>query len=393
MLTIGLLTGSVTSANYGVNALSISNVLFLERVCQRLGLDHQYILFGDSSAGVNQGDIFRKVKGLEDIKMKVVPELEFRKLGSIKTFIQNMKGCDIVFDTSGGDSYSDIYGSLRILHQSVPKIITLSLGKALIFTPQTLGPFKNKFWKWICGRILVKSKAVFARDHTSFTFAKENFRLKNLYEVTDMAMILPYEKKDEKSQKLRIGVNVSGLLYSGGYTENNQFGLKDNYKELIDKLIGGLVQRPELEVHLVPHVVTTGVESDNEVCEKIKKKFPEVIYEGAKPGAMEAKSLIATMDVFMGSRMHATIGALSSGIAVLPLSYSRKFEGLFSSIGYHPTISLKEKDNKAILEEIDYWLAHLDLLKENVKVALDNIQEKTSLYENKLVEILEMYVK
>lgn len=32
--------------------------------------------------------------------------------------------------------------------------------------------------------------------------------------------------------------------------------------------------------------------------------------------------------------MHATIAAVSSGVAVVPLAYSRKFSGLFAAVGY-----------------------------------------------------------
>ena len=32
--------------------------------------------------------------------------------------------------------------------------------------------------------------------------------------------------------------------------------------------------------------------------------------------------------------MHATIGAISSGVATIPFSYSRKFEGLFGNLEY-----------------------------------------------------------
>lgn len=33
--------------------------------------------------------------------------------------------------------------------------------------------------------------------------------------------------------------------------------------------------------------------------------------------------------------MHACIAAFSTGVPVVPLAYSRKFNGLFTSLGYH----------------------------------------------------------
>ena len=40
----------------------------------------------------------------------------------------------------------------------------------------------------------------------------------------------------------------------------------------------------------------------------------------------------------MGARMHACIAAFSSGVPVVPMAYSRKFEGLFGSLGYDRTV-------------------------------------------------------
>ena len=40
------------------------------------------------------------------------------------------------------------------------------------------------------------------------------------------------------------------------------------------------------------------------------------------------------MDFVTGARMHACIAALSAGVAVVPLAYSRKFNGLLETLGY-----------------------------------------------------------
>ena len=40
----------------------------------------------------------------------------------------------------------------------------------------------------------------------------------------------------------------------------------------------------------------------------------------------------------MGARMHACIAAFSAGVPVMPIAYSRKFQGLFSTLGYDPIV-------------------------------------------------------
>ena len=393
MITIGLLTNSVISANYGVNALSISNILLIERSCKNNNIEHRYVLFGDISKKEEQISKIKSIDELQGIELSIVPELEFRKIKSVSTFIKNIKSCDVVFDTSGGDSYSDIYGNNRMLHQYLPKSIVLFAGKKLVFTPQTIGPFKNSVWKILCGRQMKKSMAIFARDNKSFNLGKEKFGLDNIFQVTDMAMVLPYQSRKQKEEannrKLQVGVNVSGLLYNGGYTENNQFGLKSNYKELIDEIVQMLTKEFQYEVFLVPHVITTGTESDNEACEIIKNKYPEVQYEGIFEGPIEAKSFISDLDLLIGSRMHSTIAAISSGIPVLPLSYSRKFEGLFGSIDYQECINLKEDDKTSVLVQIRNYLNSIEKMQDSVKQSNVIINEKMSLYSSELDSVLE----
>jgi polysaccharide pyruvyl transferase WcaK-like protein len=47
----------------------------------------------------------------------------------------------------------------------------------------------------------------------------------------------------------------------------------------------------------------------------------------------EIKGVIGLCDFFIGSRMHACIAALSQGIPTVGVAYSRKFEGVFETVG------------------------------------------------------------
>ena len=62
---------------------------------------------------------------------------------------------------------------------------------------------------------------------------------------------------------------------------------------------------------------------------------------------IDAKDYISGLDFFMGSRMHATIAAFSSGVPVVPIAYSRKFNGLFKdTLEYEYMVDLKNSSNE-----------------------------------------------
>jgi colanic acid/amylovoran biosynthesis protein len=58
------------------------------------------------------------------------------------------------------------------------------------------------------------------------------------------------------------------------------------------------------------------------------------------------------MDFFCGSRMHACIAAFSSGVPVVPIAYSRKFAGLFGSLGYTIITDCRTQTETQVLEAV-----------------------------------------
>jgi polysaccharide pyruvyl transferase WcaK-like protein len=134
-----------------------------------------------------------------------------------------------------------------------------------------------------------------------------------------------------------IGLNISGLLWAGGYTGRNMFGLACDYRALILALLERLLADTQTRVLLVPHVTSSGVENDPAACRAAREALPEalrprvhLLADPAEPG--EVKAVISRCDCLIGSRMHACIAALSQGIPAIGLAYSRKFAGVFESV-------------------------------------------------------------
>jgi colanic acid/amylovoran biosynthesis protein len=90
------------------------------------------------------------------------------------------------------------------------------------------------------------------------------------------------------------------------------------------------------------------VEDDYRVIVQIKELYKDnsnVIVAPKFTSPIEAKSYISQMDFFIGSRMHSTIASLSSGVATVPIAYSRKFSGVFGSIDYPYTLDAYGNDS------------------------------------------------
>ncbi len=61
---------------------------------------------------------------------------------------------------------------------------------------------------------------------------------------------------------------------------------------------------------------------------------PALFIPDVTDSASEAKWFIAQCDWFTGAMMHATIGALSSGVPALALAYSGKMQGVFETCAW-----------------------------------------------------------
>jgi polysaccharide pyruvyl transferase WcaK-like protein len=183
------------------------------------------------------------------------------------------------------------------------------------------------------------------------------------------------------------------LLASGGYTRDNMFGLRMDYPELIRRIISGFLQHPDMcEVYLVAHVIASGqnvLEDDLKACRDLAAEFPGVQVAPAFESPSDAKSYIANLDFFMGARMHACVAAFSAGVPVVPMAYSRKFAGLFGSLGYNHTVDCTTDSTEDILVRIFEAYENRERLAAQARDALAVGRVKLKLYEDAVGDILE----
>ncbi|PMG31174.1 hypothetical protein BCU94_09505 [Shewanella sp. 10N.286.52.C2] len=382
---IGLLWHNLNSENYGVGALAIAHINMLVEVCKKNSLKAEFLSIGTPS--IDGLCIQQKLESHLDVRIK---QKNFSVKGMAKGLFTNSEeySCDIYFDLGEGDSFTDIYGGRRFFNLSMSKVFILLRRKELVLSPQTYGPYKSKLTSFLSEIILKKCKTIFSRDYKSTVIL--NKMNVNSVEVADVAFSLPYDSREPKSNS--IGLNVSGLLWNGGYTGNNQFGLAGEYKSLIIDVINWFVSEGK-SVHLISHVISDKlvVEDDYRACKHIKDVIftdcDHVILAPKFKEPMEAKSYISSMKFFMGSRMHATIAALSSGVPVLPLAYSRKFEGVFGSIGYNYNINLHERTNDECIASIKECFSNVDKIYENVSISRQNALSSNSVYKDELDKV------
>ena len=300
---------------------------------------------------------------------------------------RDINTCDCVFDGSYGDGFTGIYGTRRNFVQCLRKQMVLSAHKPLYLLPQTYGSYKFPFRNWSV-RLIKDATLAYARDEQT---ARE---IGSFVKTTsDMAFGLPFDRSVFALGNMhKFGVNLSSLLWDDG--TRGRFGLTVDYKQFYREFISFLLNETDYQVHLIPHVIDDknydAPENDYRVCMELEKEFKgKVIVAPAFETAIEAKSYISNMDIFLGSRMHSTIGAISSGVATIPFSYAYKFETLYTGIGYPYVIHATKETTEEALKHAKEWVRSADKLRESGTAAVSKALEKLEEFKTDLRDSLE----
>lgn len=399
MKKIGLLWTNPYSGNRGVGALSYSILYLLEQIAKECNVQFEYYIIG--TAG-NRRDIDTLQIGGSKIKVQnmrnILPITLKEKVKSIifyKDFIAAKK-LDYILDIGEGDSFSDIYGETRFnfLNYTKKRYNAAKIKQMLL--PQTIGPFADPLILKRALSSLNKCQRVLVRDKQSYDFLKKNNITTLIDEIIDVAFFMPYEKDYISHDCINVGINISSLLWNGGYTRNNQFNLNIDYKETVKSIIDYFLSIENIKIHIVPHVVDVNdnIENDYAISYHIMKEFnnERIILSPFFLTPVFAKNYISALDFFVGARMHAAIAAFSAEVPVYPMAYSRKFNGLFyDTLNYKFMGDMICQTQTEILDGIKQAFGNRANLKEIIKERMSTIvAERGIALKRNIVDFLDL---
>ena len=283
--------------------------------------------------------------------------------------LQALSDAIVVGDAFAGDSFSDIYGLGRLFTQSLPRLALRLLGKRYTLLPQTYGPYETRLGRFIARRIIRGATTVLIRsvDSTPVSRLFRKSPSKTVY-CPDVAFMLPAKAVssvagvgwDWEAGPPIIGVNVSGLLYNGGYNRQNMFGLKLDYPDFASRLVRELLAT-RVRVLLIPHTYTLDnldhVENDLgasiKLSELISVTSDKLSIVSGDYDQHEIKGVISRCSGFVGSRMHSCIASLSQGIPAVGVAYSHKFQDVFHALGVSGlVVDARSTDTTSAVERV-----------------------------------------
>lgn len=411
---------SLDVGNQGCCALAAS---FIKLVLECRPNAKIYLLYANRTNGVQSLDVSGRTVHLDIVNYRLSPKARLGEhlfwifllaliqriipITSVRNVIirsnrwlRTLDKADFVGEIRGGDSFSDIYGLRKFLIGTIPCIIAIMMRKDLILLPQTYGPYSSALARRAARFVMMRAAKLYSRDENSLKVIRnllgEKGKHKTVRFCPDVAFTLeaalPEEpdiqpKLDRNNSAPLIGLNISSLLYIGGFTHNNMFGLKANYKEFVHILLKELIEGTNAHVLLIPHeyypFVIDGHEyTEIQLCEEVRQSIDRHHRDRIHLVLREydqnhIKGIIGLCDFFIGSRMHACIAALSQCIPSIGLAYSRKFQGVFQTIGVEQYVmDMRKKDRREIIETIMRFFEHRNSIAKNLKATIPETQKQ-----------------
>ena len=332
------------------------------------------------------------------LAIRIIPFSTIRcRLARRNVYLRHIQEADIVASLAGGDSFSDVYGLARLLYVSLPQLLVLFLGRKLVLLPQTLGPFRGWLAQAIGKYILNRAELIYSRDAEGLSRMEallgprhRSGKVRFCYDVGFVIDPVAPRRLDllglpdnSKPNSSIVGLNISGLLLSGDYPQNNIFGLRIDYREFIERLIPLLIEEKMAHVILIPHVFggAANTESDSRACEMIygasQDKYQDRIgFVRGSYDQNEIKYVIGLCDFFVGSRMHACIAALSQNIPAVAIAYSDKFSGVMRTVGVEALVADARKlGTQGILNHIDQAYERRHAIRASLELRMPGIKE------------------
>ena len=210
--------------------------------------------------------------------------------------------------------------------------------KKLIFLPQTIGPFDTVYGKFLSTFILKRLDKLFVRDIAADIFLdKRKIQREYKFDVACIMQLKPVVSDNFFDNFATVGININALMYFNSYGISEY---SDKYQLAIKEIVDFCLSK-SYKVLLIPHTYDVSArffENDYEANNDFIKKYSYISNKNISCisknyDAQEIKSIISNASVFIGSRMHACIAALSTNVPTIGIAYSYKFRGTFSNFG------------------------------------------------------------
>jgi colanic acid/amylovoran biosynthesis protein len=303
----------------------------------------------------------------------------------------NQKGVDADYDwadvvVSCGGGFLLSHGFSAALMQHLVQIkVAFDYKKPVIIYSQSIGPFYNSQMQTLAKRVLDKVDKIYIREKISKEWLKKiNCENKSLTIVPDSAFCMEAQQSelvDKMFNEIKENHNgpIVGLTARDwNFPEVNDTAFyRKKYINSIQETIKFIEEKYNGKVLLMPQVLGPNPFNDDRIISKeildgINSKYAELINYDFHP--RELKYFYSKMDMFIGTRMHSNIFALSSNIPTVAINYEHKTKGIMELLKLDDyVLDINDITAEGLIKKTENCWNKRDLLKQHLEENISNV--------------------
>lgn len=254
---------------------------------------------------------------------------------------------DMVVSTAGGFLVTSGFVGISFLLALFTIYYGVMAGRPVYLLPQSLGPIRRKREAYLLRQVLSRTRMVLIRDAVSMDVWRE-WRVPRVraYLVPDLALGRPPEtcRADALALLRSHGAGEEqgrpwlGVTLMNWGTINRAFLRQDEYEEAVAAAIRDFVTGTGGQAFLFVQVHGPSFGQDDAVpARRVQQRLAglgdRVVLVGQWVAPTVLRAAYGEMDLFLGTRLHSNLFALTEGVPVVAIGYQYKTRGIMRMLG------------------------------------------------------------
>lgn len=261
-------------------------------------------------------------------------------------------------------------------------------GKPLYMLQQSIGPFRRR-WEYRVARWVFERVRVIAvrDDRSSQTLVSAGLKEAEITILPDAAFLYqgtgsPLRLLGEIAQTQNAHRPYIGVTVIDFAVQNRLFDRQEAYETALVTALNAFVTRHGGTVFLFPQVTGPSQAEDDRipsrrVADRLRELGASVVQIDATWSPAELQTAYGQMDMFVGTRLHSNIFALTAGTPVIAIAYYYKTYGIMQMLGLSDwVLDIRTIADQELEQRLEFlWQQRADL-RHHLGLILPQLQQE-----------------
>lgn len=309
--------------------------------------------------------------------------------GPRRALLDAYRDADLVVGCPGGYLFSSGRLGLPLMLALLAMTAAVWAGKPLYMLPHSIGPLHRRWeFAWV-GWLAERTRTLLLRDAESLALLRLGGGCYSHATVTaDLALLLrPDGAETGRALLAGLGIDAGapgpllGMTLMNWGAQSRLFAAQPDYEAGMAAAARAFVERHGGTVVLFPQVTGPSLPDDDRVpARRMRDRLADlggrVVLVDEPVEAKTLQSAYGLMDLFVGTRLHSNLFALTAGTPVVAIAYRPKTRGVMAMAGMGDwVIDIEDVRGDALALLVDAAWAQRNALRTHLRAALAGLEQ------------------